>query len=183
MLSHPNSLRILYEVGGWRRVFQGAPPTFPATHSWECHGNWHQATSHSGPEYHTDTTNKAGNRLYKECHTLMNLLYVVFIQKYSTPWKFIIPKWTPLGFGLHLKWRDIKNESVIGHPEWKPFWTNIILLTWLIWIMTEIIKWFLDQMATGGHVEVNLLNEVVCWYLSASDIGFRIYTNGHLWPV
>ena len=58
MLSHPNSCT---EWAVWDACSRGRLQHSPRTHPRECHGNWHQATSHSGPEYHTDTTNKARN--------------------------------------------------------------------------------------------------------------------------
>ena len=64
MLSRPNTSRILHRVGGQRRVFQAALQAAPAAYIHEnVMATSDQATSQSGPEYRTDTTDKAGNRL------------------------------------------------------------------------------------------------------------------------
>ena len=67
-------------MGRQRRVFQAALQAPPAQYSWECHGNSDQATSQSGPEYRTDTTNKAGNHII---HWMSHVYYIYIIQEFT----------------------------------------------------------------------------------------------------
>ena len=68
MLLHPNTLRLLYRLGDWRRVFQGAPPASPANNTRDCHGNLHHAISIVTQKATLTPTIKRETVYTKECH-------------------------------------------------------------------------------------------------------------------
>ena len=60
ILLHPNTLRFLYRMGVVETRVPGGASSIPRAHT---RMSWQLTSPHiySGPEYHTDTNNKAGN--------------------------------------------------------------------------------------------------------------------------